>query len=50
MTLIDKLKSKGFNIEDLDIEEWNERNIDVKKIVQKNLINKFFLFNSIYIL
>lgn len=47
MTLIDKLESKGFNIEGLDLEEWNERNIDVKKIVQKNLINKFFLFNSI---
>jgi|SaaInlV_165m_DNA_1040744.scaffolds.fasta_scaffold299099_1 hypothetical protein len=42
MTLIDKLESKGFNIEGLYLEEWNARNIDVKKIVKKNLINKFF--------
>jgi hypothetical protein len=36
MALIDKLKSKGFNIEDLDIEELNERVIEVKKIVKND--------------
>lgn len=36
MALIEKLKSKGFNIEGLDIRELNERRIGVNKIVKND--------------
>ena len=36
MSLIEKLKSKGYNIEDLDVREIDERQISVKKIVKND--------------
>ena len=36
MALIEKLKSKGYNIEGLDIREIDERRIEVKKIVKND--------------
>ena len=36
MTLINKLESKGFNIEGLDIREIGERQIEVKKVVKND--------------